>query len=51
MPCDLPYNCFNCPKLQQYINRKSLVEVRLVYCPIAMGRKPDADPKAVAQDA
>jgi len=51
MPRDLPYNCFNCPKLQQYINRKSPVEVRLMYCPIAMGRKLEADPKAVAQDA
>jgi len=42
MPCDLPYNCFNCPELlqQQYIDRTSPVEVRLMYCHIARQGSP-----------
>ena len=47
MVCNLPYNCFRCPELQEHIDKHGPIETDMYFCPIAMGEKALAEKAAV----
>jgi hypothetical protein len=40
MPCDLPFDCFCCPKLKAYMDKRGPLDVAVYFCPIAAAGKP-----------